>query len=133
MARTLYSSTCLHLARLSRRGLSQSESAYGRFFLFGLWRIHKIYRTGIYPTTYCAINSRDVIDFFITSGMMRSLSCPDGFNLIMSAYSRPVLLFALWAFAVYDFYRGFKYIGSLMAISSTIADPASGDGKFIVF
>ncbi|EPH3852317.1 hypothetical protein ACS0N0_003980, partial [Yersinia enterocolitica] len=76
---------------------------------------------------------RDVIDFFITSGMMRSLFLS---RRLQSYYVRifsPGAAFALWAFAVYDFYRGFKYIGSLMAISSTIADLASGDGKFIVF
>ncbi|EOA2918778.1 hypothetical protein ACONW5_003953, partial [Yersinia enterocolitica] len=113
--------------------LSATSSAYGRFFFFGLWRIHKIYRTRIYPTTHRAIDSRDVIDFFITSGMMRSLFLS---RRLQSYYVRifsPGAAFALWAFAVYDFYRGFKYIGSLMAISSTIADLASGDGKFIVF
>ncbi|MGE4799007.1 hypothetical protein AB8989_01165 [Yersinia hibernica] len=83
----------------------------------------------IYLTTYRAIALYAVIDFFIASGMMRSLSSLS--RRLQSYYVRifsPGAAFALWAFVVYDLYRGFKYFGSLVVISSTIADLASGDG-----
>lgn len=109
--------------------LSASYKAPSGAFSFGSYQ-HALGVKGadIYPTTYRAIHSRDVIDFFITSGMMRSLSLS---RRPLSYYVRifsPGAAFALWAFAVYDFYRGFEYISSLMVISSTIADLASGDG-----
>lgn len=72
--------------------------------------------------TYCAIPPHWVIDFFIASGMMRSLLLSRRFLSYYVRIFSPRATPALWAFAVHDLYRGFKYTGSLMVITSTVAD-----------